>query len=181
MPYRKSSVARRKLMLFPLMDMFFILLLYFLVTTGISRTSGVKEMPTAVPVEGTGEAQILLQVVDANSVLWLDNTSFHEQNWQGDNPASYVIPVSKVAFEQKLRRIYRTYGKCLRHDVLAVIRCPNNLMYADILALQDSLSAAFEAVMRDFTLEYSLLEGEFNSATQWEVQKQNDDEVDLTW
>ena len=181
MPYRKSRVARRKLMLFPLMDMFFILLLYFLVTSGISRTSGVKKMPTAVPVEGIGEAQILLQVVDADSVFWLDNTSFHDRNWQGDNPASYVIPVSKVAFEQKLDRIYSTYGQCLRRDMLAVIRCPNNLMYADILALQDSLSAAFKVVMRDFTLEYSVLEGEFKSVTQWKVKDQGDDEVDLTW
>lgn len=181
MPYRKARIARRKLMLFPLMDMFFILLLYFLVTSGITRTRGVKELPTAVPVEGTGEAQIVLQVVVADSVLWLDNTSFHEQNWQGDNPASYVIPVSKVAFEQKLGRIYDTYGHCLNQDMLAVILCPNNLMYGDIVALQDSLSAAFKVVMRDFTLEYSLLEGEFKSVSDWTVKKQSDDEVDLTW
>lgn len=170
-------------MLFPLMDMFFILLLYFLVTSGITRTSGVKEFSNAVPVEGIGQAQILLQVVGADSVLWLDNTSFHEQNWQGDNPASYVIPVSKMAFEQKLGSIYSTYGQCISPGLLAVIRCPNNLMFGDIVALQDSLSAAFKVVMRDpgFKLEYSLLEGEFNSVTNWTVQKRSDNEVDLEW
>ena len=72
-------------------------------------------------------------------------------------------------------------GTCLRRDVLAVIRCPDDLVYGNVEALQDSLLAAFGVAMSGFKLKYSLLEGNIESALDWEVEPQDRNEVDLTW
>ncbi len=178
MAFKRFRYEKRKLMLFPMMDMFFILLLFFLVNIGIKDKGGEKAYYATVPTESMGEAQVLLQMVGVDSVLWLDNTTFH-QDWQQGFPRSHIVPVSQPVFREKLSRFYDTYGKCLRKDVLTVIRCPGDLNYGDVEALQDSLSAVFKDVMQGFTLKLSLLDaGPLEAIT---VNQQNDNEVDLQW
>jgi len=165
-------------MLFPLMDMFFILLLFFIVNVGVTPQKGEKVYWSAVPNEGQGEAQILLQMIDAERVLWLDNTSFHSGGQSGF-PWSHVIAVSSPVFREKLKRFHETYGQCIRKDVLTVIRCPDSLNYGEVEAMQDSLSAAFEQEMSGFTLKLSLLEaGPLDSI---KADRKGDNEVDIVW
>lgn len=178
MAFKRFRYEKRKAMLFPMMDMFFILLLFFLVNIGIKDEGGEKAYYATVATEDMGEAQILLQMVGVDSVLWLDNTIFH-QDWRQGFPQSHVVPVSLPVFREKLGRFYDTYGRCLRKDVLTVIRCPGDLNYGDVEALQDSLSAVFKDVMQGFTLKLSLLEaGPLDVIT---VNQRNDNEVDLQW
>jgi hypothetical protein len=165
-------------MLFPMMDMFFILLMFFLVNIGIKDEGGEKAYKVAVPTESMGEAQILLQMVGVDSVLWLDNTTFHH-DWRQGFPQSHIIPVSLPVFREKLGFFYDTYGRCLRKEVLTVIRCSGDLTYGDVEALQDSLSIVFSDVMQGFSLKLSLLEaGPLDAIT---VNQWDDNEVDIQW
>lgn len=179
MAFKRFQYHKRRLMLFPLMDMFFILLLFFLVNIGTKEKGGDKAYKSAVPIQTMGEAQILLHMVNAYSVLWLDNTTFH-QEWQQGFPQSHIIPISQPVFQAKLGRFYRTYGKCLRKDILTVIRCPDSLNYGYVVDLQDSLSAVFRDVMDGFTPKFSLLEaGPLPSINS--VTVDGDNEVNIEW
>ena len=88
----------------------------------------------------------------------LDNTTFHDGNWSSGFPASHVISVSGATFRSKLMNLRDTYGECIRQDVLAVIRTPNDINYGDIEALQDTLTLAFNETMGSFVLKHSLVE-----------------------
>lgn len=158
MAFRKTRHAKRKLMLFPLMDMFFILLLFFLVNIGAQEDGGEKAYSSTVPTRGIGEAQILLQMISPSQVLWLDNTVFHDGNWSTGFPSSYVISVATSTFRSKLVNFRETYGRCIRQNVLTVIRAPNDLDYGDVEALQDTLAAAFRESMPGYVLKRSLIE-----------------------
>ena len=179
MAFKRSHYQKRRSMLFPLMDMFFILLLFFLVNIGTKEKGGDKAYQSAVPIQTMGEAQILLHMINADSVLWLDNTTFH-QDWRQGFPQSHIIPISQPVFQAKLGRFYDTYGRCLRKDVLTVIRCPDSLNYGYVVDLQDSLSAVFKDVMNGFTPKFSLLEaGPLPSINS--VTVDGDNEVNLIW
>ncbi len=156
MAFRRFRHEKRKLMLFPLMDMFFILLLFFLINIGVKSEKGEKAYTNAVPNEGLGKAQILLQMVGTDRVLWLDNTTFLDALRPGF-PQSYVISSSRQLFSDKFQNFHNQFQGCLRNDVLTVIRCPDDLDYGAVEQLQDSLSVAFRDVMKEFNLKFSIV------------------------
>ena len=157
MPYRVSRIGRRKLMLFPLMDMFFILLLFFLVTAGFSpKPPADKSVYSAVPRPDIGEAQFLLQMTSPSKVVWLDNLSFRG-SWASDFPQAQTVGASKLELEERLNRFVDEYGDCLRDDVVAVIRCPDSLTYGDVASLQENLKLAFEKSLKNHNLKMSIV------------------------
>jgi len=178
MAFRRFRHEKRKLMLFPLMDMFFILLLFFLINIGVESEQGEKVYTNVVPNEGEGKAQILIRMIGTDQVLWLDNTTFLGA-WQDGFPDSHVIPVSRQQFGDKFRHFRDVYGECLRNDVLTVICCPDDLNYRDVEGLQDSLTFAFDKVMKDYTLKFSLVPA--GPLPELEAAPDGERRVRLTW
>ncbi|MDH3890747.1 MAG: biopolymer transporter ExbD [candidate division Zixibacteria bacterium] len=144
-------------MLFPLMDMFFILLLFFLITSGFStKPPSETVVNSAVPRPDIGEAQFLLQMVSQKSVVWLDMLSFQGQ-WAGDFPKSHTIGISKLELKERLGRFLAKYGDCLQTDVVAVIRCPDSLTFGDMVTVQENLKTVFEESLPDHILKMSMV------------------------
>lgn len=159
MPYRISRIGRRKLMLFPLMDMFFILLLFFLVTAGFSpKPPSDKSVYSAVPRPDIGQAQFLLQMISPSRVVWLDNLSF-QGSWVDNFPEAQTIGTSKLELQEKLNRFADRYGECLADGAVlyAVIRCPDSLTYGEMATVQENLTAAFEVSLPDHNLRMSMV------------------------
>lgn len=180
MALRRFRHGKRKLMLFPLMDMFFILLVFFLINIGVKSEKGEKAYANAVPNEGLGKAQILLQMIGTDRVLWLDNTTFLGALRPGF-PQSYVISSSRQLFSDKFQNFHNQFQGCLRNEVLAVIRCPDDLDFGAVEQLQDSLSVAFREVMSDFTLKFSLVPAGPLDSIVAEPLDQDRRRVRLTW
>ena len=72
MTRRRMREANVELNLTPLIDMIFILLIFFMVTASFVRDSGVEiERPVAQSSESKNPS--LIVSVDSNSVIWIDN------------------------------------------------------------------------------------------------------------
>ena len=73
MAFKKHDVHKEAIELVSLIDMIFILLVFFLVTSFVIRMSQEERglyMPT--PENARGRAQIVLQFIDENQVFWID-------------------------------------------------------------------------------------------------------------
>ena len=144
-------------MLFPLMDMFFILLLFFLVTAGIEQQEQADPgVFYAIPVETTGKVQVLIQMIDRDSILWLDNTCFYS-GWKDDFDQRNRTSISPSDLRKKVKRYLEEMGSCVGKEILAIIRCPRDLVYGDVLRLEQNLQSALESSSA------SLVESEINS------------------
>jgi len=145
---RTNRPGRRKLMLFPLMDMFFILLLFFLVTSGLKPNKIVKKGNLhAAPAARIAEAQILIQMTLDGKMLWLDNTVFRS-GWRAEFPARFIAEISEDAVTGRLRNFLEIYRGCSGDEVLAVIRCPGSLDYSDLRRLERTLKTAADSLSR---------------------------------
>lgn len=159
MPYRYQRKPRRKLMLFPLMDMFFILLIFFLVTSGFSPVPPEQRGTfNNVPRMAVGEAQILIQVINEREVLWLDNTSFSGE-WADNLLIANRVPIDIETMRGRLLQWYESVGMCVGDEVLVVVRSPHDLPFRSVVFLQESLSNLFESSLTRFDVVFSLLPG----------------------
>lgn len=160
MALRRYRRSRRKLMLFPLMDMFFILLLFFLVTSGFSPDPP-EERGTFIstPNPALGEAQILLQVVSPDSSIWLDNTAFSGSWEKGTLLTRNGVHHDIESLTRRFERFRRMVGMCAGRTILTAVRCPDNLVYGDIDRLQSNLEAAFAKTIPGYELTFGLVPG----------------------
>lgn len=159
MSYRYRRKPRRKLMLFPLMDMFFILLIFFLVTSGFSPVPPEQSGTfNNVPRTAVGEAQILIQVINEQEIFWLDNTSF-DGEWQSDFFNSNRIPMQIEFLRERLLQWYESVGMCVGDEVLVVVRTPHELPFRSVVYLEESLKDMFESNLARFDVVFSLLPG----------------------
>jgi hypothetical protein len=168
-------------MLFPLMDMFFILLLFFLVTSGFSPDPPEEEGTfSSTPNPAMGEAQILLQVVSADSSIWLDNTSF-SGSWQGSDLLSRNgVRHDIESLTKRLERFRRMVGQCAGRTILTAMRCPDDLVYSDIDRLQSNLEMAFEQTMGGYELTFGLVPGTADQILIDSISSQ-DDRIEIRW
>ena len=144
--------------MFPLMDMFFILLLFYLALARIEPPTTPEEVSLyATPNDDVGEAQIFIQIINRDSVLWLDYGSF--SGWDGgsgfitDNIwAVSDLQVRFTAFKESL-------GQCIGKTIDVVVRCPDDIAFGDILRFQEDLTGIFSAIIPDKECHYSLSYG----------------------
>ena len=146
------------------MDLFFIILLFFLViTTGDEGLSvrPIEGQRDLVPRIGFGKAQILIQMVSYDSVLWIDNTSFYANDWdrsweslRQDN----VLKISQEAIDTRLK-ILRDSATCLSASLIAILRCPPDLDAGDIVNLQTKLDTAAAHILKSYAVNVCILEG----------------------
>jgi biopolymer transport protein ExbD len=153
---RIKDTGRRRLELIPLMDMVFILLIFFLVTmfvAGLARQEQKLDIPT--PKNEPGRAQIMIQLLPGGDFVWVDEGATKivedvERDFGYMNPTA--LRERKV--EEVLRRsthnrddldrklealVERANGDPnAQHFVL--IRCPNEIPYYRVVDIIKVLS-----------------------------------------
>jgi len=102
---------RRSLVLFPLMDMFFILLMFYL-ALALEGTPQQSRIRYLTPNDALGRAQILIQAITPDSVVWIDIIEYD------------TCLVSEL--ENKVDNYKNVLGPCIGEDIYLVIRCPGN-------------------------------------------------------
>jgi len=81
MAFRRIPNERRKIQLVSLIDLIFILLIFFIITSiMIKLTKGESRLYIPTPVNEPGEAQILIQILDEDHYLWIDRKMTRDRN-----------------------------------------------------------------------------------------------------
>ena len=77
MSFKQRFKIKESIELVSLIDMIFILLIFFLVSSYVIQTPSQERglfLPT--PKNEPGTAQILIQIIDSNSIFWLDKSDY---------------------------------------------------------------------------------------------------------
>lgn len=142
MPFRKLTQENRKIQLVSLIDLIFILLIFFIITSVLIRlTKGESKLFIPTPKNEAGEAQIFIQMLDEYNSLWIDHTAIdtlnlytYKLNTPVNNEKKVNILLEKMTLNEtelnlridKLKRESRKYpGK----EYFVIIRCPEELPY----------------------------------------------------
>jgi biopolymer transport protein ExbD len=171
MSFKKAKAGRRKLMLFPLMDVFFILLIFFLAIAAIRFEKPGEENRTKsdyafTPVEDNGETHILIQINPGNnSFTWLDSRSGNIIGQQGITAPDLTHPLDDL--KDMAREFCDQAEKCSADLINIAVRCPNDLPYGTAWDIQKTLRQAIEgdstmAATSRFTVNIALLPGSLN-------------------
>ncbi|NIR51888.1 hypothetical protein GWO43_25270 [candidate division KSB1 bacterium] len=142
MAFRKLTHDNRRLPLVSLIDLIFILLIFFIITSVmIKLTKGESRLYVPTPKNEPGEAQILLQIVDENQYVWLDHTAIdtlRHYRQQLSNPrdteatVSFLIKKMTIDQEELFSRVEDLLSSergSKRDEYFVLIRCPNDLPY----------------------------------------------------
>jgi len=149
MGFKNIKRTKEKVELISLIDMLFILLVFFLVTSFVIRLP-LQERSISIPTPENrpGRAQIVIQLIDGNTVFWLDETASAEvrniENRMGYMSRSrlntyivgklvqkYTIPYQE--FTEKLGNLVHTADKNPDHQYFVMIRSPDALPYVHVV------------------------------------------------
>ena len=168
MSFRRPKEIRRRLMLFPLMDVFFILLIFFLAIAAIKfekpgRIDEIKSVYASTPVPQMGKTHVLIQVNTDGSFIWLDSGSRNLIQQQGSAAfRSMTYPLNLL--QQKAREFCDHASRCSARQINIAVRCPDDLPYGEVWDIQKSLREVIEgdstsAQSSSFSVKVSLLPG----------------------
>jgi biopolymer transport protein ExbD len=142
MAFKKLSNENRRLPLVSLIDLIFILLIFFIVTSTMIRlTRGESRLHIPTPKNEPGEAQILIQIIDENNYLWLDHTAIdtlYRHNRLLRKPADARAKVDLLlekmtlnteALMLRLDNLQESLSNGLKKEYFVLIRCPEALPY----------------------------------------------------
>ena len=159
-----NNGSKRKLQLISLIDMVFILLVFFLVTIFVVREPR-EEMKLTVPTPENkpGRAQILIQLLPSGEFFMIDESAMKivERVFQDvDNKFGYLSPHNLQ--EKKKNETYRALAQRFTYPAkqlsrrlqllinranshpnekyFVLIRCPNEVPYARVINLIEKLS-----------------------------------------
>lgn len=154
--FKNKRKPKERVELVSLIDMIFILLVFFLVTSFVIRMP-MEERSLAVPTpENTlGRAQIVLQFIDQQRVFWLDESSANivdqvESSFgylSADNLRRRILDeliqqntytIQEV--EEKLQTITNRAAENAYARYFVLIRCPNELPYYHVINIISKLS-----------------------------------------
>jgi biopolymer transport protein ExbD len=156
MAFIKNKRNKEQIELISLIDMIFILLVFFLVTSFVMRMPRQERklyMPT--PKNTLGRAQILIQFIDNNKVFWLDNNASSvvediEQNYgylSSTNLRNKIIgalikmnTISIDQLEENLAVLKQKADNSPSEKLFVLIRCPNDLPFFDVVKIIASIS-----------------------------------------
>jgi len=145
MALRSSFIRREKVELISLIDMIFILVVFFLLTNFVIKMP-IQERRLGIPTPKNerGTAQILIQIMDRDRVFWLDESDYgfirqthNENSFRSASRRRDIILRQLVQrntyntvrlnqrFEQ-LREMVKTKPNAL---YFIMIRCPNEIPY----------------------------------------------------
>jgi biopolymer transport protein ExbD len=142
MAFRKIIFHERRVPLVSLIDLIFILLIFFVVTsimTPLNKEEARLYLPT--PKNEPGEAQILIQILDGDRYLWMDHTAIDTLNRysylfkNSDAPANKVdLLLSKMTLNaeglfERLAKLKEALAMLERKEYFILIRCPEQFPY----------------------------------------------------
>jgi len=142
MAFKKISHANKKLQFVSLIDLIFILLIFFIITSIMIRLSkGEAKLYVPTPKNEPGEAQIFVQIMDADHYLWIDHTvidTLNEYSYKLPNPVSTAyklkLIMDKMAVDTetlagKIDALKKQVGSHPNEDYYVLIRCPEDKPY----------------------------------------------------
>lgn len=139
MAFRKVVHDNRRLTLVSLIDLIFILLLFFIITSVmIKLTKGESKLYIPTPKNEPGEAQILIQIIDEDEYLWLDHRAIDTLRRNDDRhktPREKIallvdeMKVDKAGLYERLENLLSSTKTSLSREYFVLIRCPNFLPY----------------------------------------------------
>ncbi len=151
MAFSKVKIKKDRLELVSLIDMIFILLVFFLVTSFVMRTplqETILYIPT--PENVLGRAQIVIQIIDKNRVLWLDDSASSiveqiERNYGylsetrlRNRIFSALINENILSFSQMQERLTLLCNRADENsfsDYFVLIRCPNEVPFSMVISI----------------------------------------------
>lgn len=142
MAFKKISHANKKLQMVSLIDLIFILLIFFIITSIMIKLSkGEAKLYVPTPKNEPGEAQIFIQIVDENRYLWVDHTVIDTLNlysYKLPRPVSdaYKVDllVNKMTVDSeglslKMAQLKQTAQSHPNEEYFVLIRCPQDKPY----------------------------------------------------
>lgn len=145
MAFKNKTIQKERLELVSLIDMIFILLVFFLVTSFVIRMPlQERSLHVPTPENTVGRAQIVVQFVDEENVFWLDEQASNivsevENNYgylperQLKNRIISALTEQNVfpydEFEQKLEAWKNRVSQDPFSRYFVMIRCPNYIPY----------------------------------------------------
>ncbi|RMF62242.1 MAG: hypothetical protein D6743_12350 [Calditrichaeota bacterium] len=142
MAFRKLNHNRRGVQLVSLIDLIFILLIFFVITSILIKlTRGEARLYIPTPKNEPGEAQILIQILDEDKYLWVDHTAIDTLNLYSYalqdplSPAAKVdllldkLVLSKRRLMERIALLKEASNGHRRKAYYVLIRCPDDLPY----------------------------------------------------
>jgi biopolymer transport protein ExbD len=147
---------KEKIELVSLIDMIFILLVFFLVTSFVIKMN-LQERSLYVPTPKNvlGRAQYLIQFIDESRIFWLDEEASSvvanvEENYGylsdvalRDRIISELISENRISIDQlgqKIDLLIRSANQDPFTNYFILIRCPNDLPYYHVIHVIEKLS-----------------------------------------
>lgn len=142
MAFKRISHEHRRIQLISLIDLIFILLIFFIITSiMIKLTQGEAKLYIPTPKNEPGEAQILIQILAEDSFLWIDHTAIDTLNRHSYRLSDPLSPEMKVnllldkmtfdnsGLEKKVEELKRLAHDRPDKDYFVMIRCPDEQPY----------------------------------------------------
>jgi len=142
MAFKRSREADKGLQLVSLIDLIFILLIFFIITSVLIKLSlGESKLYIPTPKNEPGDAQILVQIISEDSLLWLDHTAIDTLNlytYRLKRPVPAEIKrnilldkmiVDRKGLIDKIGALKELAGTEREKDYFVIIRCPDHFPY----------------------------------------------------
>ena len=125
-----------------LIDLIFILLIFFIISSILTRmTDGEAQLYLPTPKNEPGETQVLIQIIDEDSYVWLDHTAIDTLLHYSENGTKRLSTKAKVdLLVEKMGLDSRSLGRRLERlkqdvnakpdiDYFVLVRCPEDKPY----------------------------------------------------
>lgn len=142
MAFRILNSENRKIQLVSLIDLIFILLIFFIMTSIFLRmTRGESKLFIPTPKNEPGEAQILIQILGENSYFWIDHTAIDTLNRYrshlssaNNSRAKVDLLLSKMTLDfgqlsLRIADLETSQSKRFSDEYFVLIRCPDYLPF----------------------------------------------------
>ncbi len=142
MAFKREAPHGRKLQMVSLIDLIFILLIFFIISSILIRmTDGEAQLYLPTPKNEPGETQVMIQIIDADSYVWLDHTAIDTLLHYSENgtrrlstEAKVDLLVDKMSLDsrrlgQRIERLKQEVNAKPDLDFFVLVRCPDELPY----------------------------------------------------
>jgi len=153
MAFRRLAADRRKIQLVSLIDLIFILLIFFIIASILIKlTKGESRLYLPTPVNEPGEAQILIQILDQDNYLWLDHTAIDTLAFYSyrlpspvDNRAKVDLLLNKMTRDRdqlfaQIENLKEESNFQSTREYFVLIRCPDHVPYHYATSIIERLS-----------------------------------------
>jgi len=177
---KRIGASKRKLMLYPFMDIFFVLLVFFIAIAIIARDIGtgsseeVRSAPYKMPREEPGRTNILVQLCPGDSAYWLD--AYRHSEASVSSLADYYLPYDRLPAE--MLDFCELVAYCSQSRINLVIRCDDKLDYLIVKevrqVLEETVANFCDTTGSPVTLNVGLLSGSLSEIRSWRINQQTD-------